>query len=102
MSRHVSSPVVVGRRDQFALLECAVSAAGRGEPSITLVCGEAGIGKSRLVRDAERTARGRGVLALHGECIQLTEGEFPFAPIVAALHEAGADALEAAIAQLPA
>ena len=51
----VSSPVLVGRSDQLSALDAALAEAGQGRPSAVMVGGEAGVGKSRLVREfAER------------------------------------------------
>jgi predicted ATPase len=73
-----------------------------GTPSLTWVQGEAGIGKSRLLRELEARATATGARVLHGECLQLSGGEFPYAPIVAALRSADRDAIERALAGLPA
>jgi DNA-binding CsgD family transcriptional regulator len=51
-----------------------------------VVAGDAGVGKSRLVAELERRARADGKLVLIGECLDVTEGELPYAPIVAALR----------------
>src|SRR4051794_10146950 len=55
-----SSRSIVGREAERAALEEALVAAGRGEPNVTLLVGEAGIGKARLGRRGERPGRGRG------------------------------------------
>ena len=51
--------------------------------------GEAGVGKTRLAQELERRARERGFLVLHGESIEFGGEAFPFAPLVAALRDAG-------------
>jgi len=52
----VSSPVLVGRSGQLSALDTALAEAVRGSPSAVMVGGEAGVGKSRLVREfAERS-----------------------------------------------
>jgi predicted ATPase len=56
----VSSPVLVGRSGQLAALDAALAGAGRGLPSAIMVGGEAGVGKSRLVREFAERARGAG------------------------------------------
>jgi predicted ATPase len=39
-----------------------------GESRMLLVCGEAGVGKTRLVREFARQAHQRGAVVLHGRC----------------------------------
>ena len=51
-----------------------------------LVAGEAGVGKTRLIKALEDRARGRAVV-LRGECMELEAGELPYAPFVAAIAE---------------
>ncbi|MEV0090812.1 AAA family ATPase [Streptomyces sp. NPDC050738] len=86
----VVSPVLVGRDAELRRLITAVAQS----PSVAVVEGEAGIGKSRLVAElAERQAvNGRQVLT--GSCDRLRE-PFPLGPLVEALrssatHLAGA------------
>ena len=99
MRHRVSSPIFVGRRSETEILASAVQAAGEGRPSLTFVGGDAGVGKTRLVREVEEQVRARGGLALRGECLALS-GEFPYAPIVAALRHAGSGALAPALDRL--
>jgi DNA-binding CsgD family transcriptional regulator len=73
----VSSERFVGREEYFAALDDA---------GIVLITGDAGVGKSRLVAELERRAAEKGKLALVGECLELTDGELPYAPIVSALR----------------
>ncbi|WKX69186.1 AAA family ATPase [Streptomyces sp. XD-27] len=72
----------VGRQREFGLLLAALG----HPPAVVLVEGEAGIGKSRLVREAVRSAADRRVLT--GFCHPLRE-PFPFGPVVDALRKAG-------------
>jgi DNA-binding CsgD family transcriptional regulator len=58
-----SSGVFIGRRDQLAGLIARRKAAGRGQGSVALVCGDAGIGKTRLLEEFAATlTHGRGVV----------------------------------------
>jgi predicted ATPase len=50
-------PVLVGRDAELGELEDALLAARRGDGSVVLVSGEAGLGKTRLVRELEAVAR---------------------------------------------
>jgi DNA-binding CsgD family transcriptional regulator/tetratricopeptide (TPR) repeat protein len=94
--RRVSSPTFVGRAEQLARFDQAVERAASGEPGALLVAGDSGVGKSRLVDECAERARAAGARVLTGDCVELGEGELPYAPIVAALRdlrrELGADA----------
>ena len=57
MPARISSRSLVERRAELEALERALERAADGDPTVTLVIGEAGIGKSRLLREAERHAR---------------------------------------------
>jgi DNA-binding CsgD family transcriptional regulator len=99
MSGRASSPVLVGRDEQMAALDAAFASVRRGGPSAVLLGGEAGVGKSRLVREFGRTAASAGARVLTGGCLELGIDGLPFAPFTAVLrdlvHEMGADAVAA-------
>lgn len=59
---------LLGRADELAEVERAWSAAVSGEPSLVLVVGEAGIGKSRLLAEAHSLAESTGGLVLSARC----------------------------------
>ncbi len=84
-SRRLFSPVLVGRHREFGLLLGAVTT----PPALVVVEGEAGIGKTRLVREvlADPTL-GRRVLA--GQCHRLRE-PFPLGPLIEALGSVALD-----------
>ena len=69
VARRVSSPVMVGRADAVAALESALARAQDGEAAVVLVGGEAGVGKTRLAREAARRAGDSGAQVLWGECL---------------------------------
>src|SRR4029078_4967395 len=60
--------------------------AARGTPVDELVAGEAGVGKSRLVRETASLAAARGFRVLSGACADAGEGGVPYGPIVEALR----------------
>jgi predicted ATPase len=62
-----ASPVIVGREAELRALEEAVVA--RAERPIALVGGEAGIGKSRLVRELALRASAGGATVTVGSCL---------------------------------
>ena len=100
MPARISSRRLVERRAELEALERALERAGEGDPTVTLVIGEAGIGKSRLLREAELHARDQDMAVLRGECLRLDGGELPFAPLAALLRDAPPERLEAALSEL--
>ena len=80
-------PVLVGRDDEARLIDIALAAADAGTGGTMLVTGEAGVGKSRLVREAVRTARARGYAVLTGRAVA-TDVPTPFRPFAEALASA--------------
>jgi ATP/maltotriose-dependent transcriptional regulator MalT len=60
MNVALSSPVLVGRDDLLALAERRLAAATQGRGELLLLAGEAGIGKTRLLREIVGRARSTG------------------------------------------
>lgn len=92
---------LVGREAERAHLRAALRAAAAGHPNLTLVIGEAGIGKSRLVRELADQAAAAETLALWGACLPLGGEDFQYSPIAATLSSVPEPALEEALAALP-
>src|SRR5688572_25112196 len=67
--RQVLCPVVVGRKEELQVLLDATDRAGDGHGSTLFVMGEAGVGKSRLVREVSRRARSLGWPVLTGRAV---------------------------------
>ena len=67
-------------------LRAALTEAVEGRPSLAFVAGESGVGKTRLLSELERSARADGIKVIGGDCVELGEGELPYAPIVGALR----------------
>ncbi len=86
VTRRISSPVFVGRRAELARLEAAFDRAAVGQPSLVLVAGEAGVGKSRLLAEFAARVEAGGGRTLSGGCLDLGEGSLPYAPFVEALR----------------
>ena len=86
MATRMTSARFVGRAGQLAELEAALHDAAEGRSSLVLVAGESGVGKSRLLDELTGRARERGALVLVGDCVELGEGELPYAPLVGALR----------------
>ncbi len=77
-------PTLVGRHLDLTalhmLIDRKISGQREGGQAI-LICGEAGIGKSRLVAEAKTYAAQRDFLLLEGYCFQ-TDSAFPYAPLL--------------------
>lgn len=99
--RSASSPRLVGREQEMSIMRAGLEGALRGTPSVMLLVGEAGVGKTRLVRELEAIAHHDGMLVMHGECLELSVGELPYAPIAAALRNADRAVITTALSELP-
>ena len=86
MARRLSSPVFVGRTEELDALLSTADSAASGRASITLVGGEAGVGKTRFVGELAARLRERDWLVLEGGSVALGDDSLPFGPIVEALR----------------
>lgn len=82
VNRELVSPVLVGRRVELGRLRALLDRAVAGEPVVALVAGEAGVGKSRLVREIVRIAGESGIRVLSGGCVELGGEGLPLAPLM--------------------
>jgi AAA ATPase domain len=80
----VLCPVVVGRSDELAALAGLVADAADGRGGFAALVGEAGVGKSRLAREAAALAADRGLLVLSGRAVP-AGSPLPFRPLSEAL-----------------
>jgi DNA-binding CsgD family transcriptional regulator/tetratricopeptide (TPR) repeat protein len=80
-------PDLVGRDDELAALGSHLSTVVADSGRTLLIAGEAGIGKSALLREFTKRARAADVRVLVGECVEL-ESRRPFGPFVQVLREA--------------
>jgi DNA-binding CsgD family transcriptional regulator len=85
------SPILVGRQAELKVLSGALARALSGEHITTVVGGEAGVGKSRLVQELIGEARDAGARVMVGSCVELDGGGIPFAPVVEMLHDVAAE-----------
>ncbi|HEY7832577.1 MAG TPA: AAA family ATPase [Ktedonobacterales bacterium] len=79
--RPVVCPVLVGRAACVAALQRCLDDAGAGRGQTLLIAGEAGIGKTRLAREARTRATSSGWLVLQGNCFE-PDRTLPFAPLL--------------------
>jgi DNA-binding CsgD family transcriptional regulator len=82
----VAAKIMVGREAEMERLRAAMELATSGTPTVVLVQGEAGVGKSRLVAEWSAQSEGAGLL-LTGRCFEVAGAELAFAPFAAALQD---------------
>ena len=91
MSQSATQSIVcetlIGREEQLAFHRDLVTDVRNGEGCVTLVCGEAGVGKSRFIDELRTIAVDRGFHALPGVCYE-QDAVFPFAPFIDLLRSA--------------
>jgi predicted ATPase len=80
----LTSRSFVGRQSQLAELELAYREALDGNPRLILVSGDSGVGKTRLLLEAEQAFG--GTRELRGQCLDQGELELPYAPLLGALR----------------
>ena len=78
-------PTSIGREAPLKALVERLDGAISGSGSVVLVGGNAGIGKSRLIRDLKQQASSRQVRIIEGRCTS-TESSVPYAPLMNALR----------------
>ena len=86
MASRMTSARFVGRAGELAELSAALEEAISSRPSLALVGGESGVGKSRLADELASHAREAGARVLSGDCVELGEDELPYAPLLTALR----------------
>jgi DNA-binding CsgD family transcriptional regulator len=90
-----------GRGPEVAVLGEVLDQVAAGRPTLVLIEGEAGIGKTRLLETALEDARGRGMQVARGRAVELEQTR-PFGLVAAAFgcERSSADRRRAAIADL--
>ena len=81
LNNPVVCPVLIGRTAEIAAFHLLIDQAKNGRGQVALLCGEAGIGKSRLVAEVKTYAANQGFLLLQGNCFQ-ADRAFPYAPFL--------------------
>src|SRR5690242_5573380 len=77
----VVSPILVGRTLQVEALTNLLQRTSQGSGRAALLGGEAGAGKSRLLREMFAYATPSGMLALRGACFE-SDRTLPYAPLL--------------------
>jgi class 3 adenylate cyclase/tetratricopeptide (TPR) repeat protein len=65
--------VMIGRQNEMAVLSQAMARLRKGESSVITICGEAGIGKSRLLEEFQATLDLKGVRWVEGHAYAYTQ-----------------------------
>jgi DNA-binding CsgD family transcriptional regulator len=68
--RQVLCPRIIGRAEELQAIGAAVDAARGGRGGSIVLLGEAGVGKSRLAREADRLAQSQGMCVLWGRSVE--------------------------------
>lgn len=95
---------MVARQAEVAAFRHALTRAGTGRPGVLLVGGDAGVGKTRLVKHLRRIAQDDGATVVVAHCVDLGEIGIPYLPFTEALtrlREEGGP-VDAAIRERPA
>ena len=80
-----TQPRLVGRRDESDRLRAALEAAARGDPQLLVVHGEAGVGKTALLRGLVDSARDQHFHVLWGTCLRFGSEVSSYLPFLQAL-----------------
>ena len=81
LQHDVVCPTLIGRTEQVAAMRQLLARAREGTGRVALIVGEAGVGKSRLLRAMTEEARIDGFFVLHGACFE-AERSIPYAPLL--------------------
>ena len=71
-----------GRERELGVLRAAVDSAADGEPRAVLVAGEAGVGKTRLVRELLAAVPAASALVLRSQCVDIGEPGLPYLTVI--------------------
>ena len=99
-SARVTSPVFVGRHAELTWLAGGLARVHGGGPAALLIGGDAGIGKSRLIREFAMTT-GPAARVLIGRCPELGAVGLPYAPFTDVLRLLVRDPATARLASPP-
>ena len=80
-NKPIVCPILIGRTLDLAAFHLLIEQAKSGKGQVALLCGEAGIGKSRLVAEIKTEAFAQGFQSLQGNCFP-TDRSCPYAPLL--------------------
>src|SRR6266571_119421 len=96
-TKPIICPILIGRTPVLMNLHLLIDQVRGGQGQVVLLCGDAGIGKSRLVKESKTYATAQGFLLLQGNCFP-TDLSYPYAPLLDLLRSVAASHLATAIA----
>jgi len=79
-NKPVVCPILIGRTDEIAVFHKLIAEAKSSKGQVILLCGEASIGKSRLVAELKTEAATLGFQSLQGHCFP-PDGSCPYTPL---------------------
>ena len=82
----LTSSHFVGRVGELGELELAAREAAERSPTLVLLGGDSGVGKTRVVDELERRLRASELLVLRGDAVEQGSGELPYSPLLNALR----------------
>src|SRR5215471_10467319 len=85
LNKPIVCPVVIGRTIELTALHQLIESTKSGLGQVALLSGEAGIGKSRLVKEVITYAVAQDFRVVQGNCFP-TDPSCPYAPILDLLH----------------
>jgi DNA-binding CsgD family transcriptional regulator len=85
--RLIISPIIAGRTEELAILQRWFASVQPSHGSTILLSGEAGIGKSRLIRELKASAASGGSVVFQGNCFE-PDSTLPLAPFIDLLRHA--------------
>jgi len=80
LNNSVVCPVVIGRTTELTAIYELIESTKSGQGQVVLLSGEAGIGKSRLVKEAKTYAM-QSMCILEGNCFE-SDQSYPYAPVL--------------------
>ncbi len=81
LNKPVVCPVVIGRTTELTAIHQLIESTKSGQGQVALLSGEAGIGKSRLVKEAKAYATDLNYRVVQGNCFP-TDLSCPYAPLL--------------------
>src|SRR6266516_5294590 len=81
LNKPVVCPVVIGRTSELTAIHQLIESTKSGLGQVALLSGEAGIGKTRLVKEAKAYATAQDFLVVQGNCFP-TDLSCPYAPLL--------------------
>jgi len=84
-----TSPLFIGRAQEFGRLVKLLERAERGDSAVALIAGDAGVGKTRLLAELAASAKRRSMRVLVGGCMETGDVGLPYVPFIDAFRDVG-------------